>query len=76
MQSPGITEIVKTGKALLIVAAMISVNSCNSGQSGLDPDQEIETLNLNNEFKSELDTIVNSYNNLDVPTDSRHYYKQ
>lgn len=76
LQSPGFTELIKTGQALLIVAAMISVNSCSSGESGLTESEEREVMELNDEFSSELDSIVNSFNMLDVPNNNREYFRQ
>ncbi len=76
LQSPGFTELIKTGQALLIVAAMITVNSCAPGESGLNENDEREVMELNNEFPVELDSIINSYNRLAVPSNNREYFRQ
>jgi hypothetical protein len=76
LQSPGKTELIKLGIALLVIAAMITVSSCGENESGLELAQVNETLELNNEFRNELDSIIHSYNTLNVPINNRQYYIQ
>lgn len=76
VKSDGLTELIKSGKSLLVVAAMITVASCGDGASGLEQNDEQEIMNLNDEFADELETIVSSFDSLEVPQESRHFFKQ